>query len=127
MSITDFDKSREFSAELSPGLIGDAKYRFRLSALCPTQGNLSVETSFADLDVFTDAPPVVKPLFVSSVHSKPARLVCFVTLTLLFPISFERLSHLKVKHLSLNSGSVHSQHMMTCLTILSGTHLVSKF
>lgn len=61
MSIRDFDKSREFSAELSSGMIGDAKYRFRLSALCPTQGNLSVETSYADLDVFTDAPPVVKP------------------------------------------------------------------
>ncbi|XP_026273044.2 uncharacterized protein LOC113202826 [Frankliniella occidentalis] len=65
----DQENPREFSAEVSPGLLGDAKYRFRLSALC--SNNLGyVDFSYVDVDITTDAPPVVKPLLVEPLEGE---------------------------------------------------------
>lgn len=64
-AVTTSDKPQEISAEVLPGLVGDAKYRFRLSAMCKRSEG-KVESSFVDLDIITDAPPVVKPLLVSA-------------------------------------------------------------
>lgn len=63
IAVMDENKPREFSAELPPGLTGDAKYRLRLSAICSSFSE--IEMSYADVDVLTDAPPVIKSLMVS--------------------------------------------------------------
>ena len=60
---TSSEKQQEISAEILPGLVGDAKYRFRLSAMCKSSEG-GVESSYVDVDIITDAPPVVKPLLV---------------------------------------------------------------
>ncbi|XP_034244390.1 uncharacterized protein LOC117647012 isoform X2 [Thrips palmi] len=68
-AITTSEKPQEISAEILPGLVGDAKYRFRLSAICKSSAG-KVELSYVDVDIITDAPPVVKPLSVEPLEGE---------------------------------------------------------
>ncbi|GLG94191.1 Uncharacterized protein GBIM_01450, partial [Gryllus bimaculatus] len=46
-----------------PGLLGDTKYKLRLTATCPLEGNnMKQVAGYADVIIETNTPPVTKPL-----------------------------------------------------------------